>query len=114
MINGHALWLAIRRYRCSKNDRKKQLFLDSLAFSSEITYWVTKETHSGSNMDVEVSVSAKLCHSSFTVSPKIDAKNRISYLSGFACCILPNCIVCLPSFRASPKNSVWCVRELPS
>ena len=64
-------------------------------------------------MDAEVSVSAKLCRFSFTASPKIDAENRISYLSGFAL-LLPNCIVRLPSFHASPKNSLWCVRELPS
>ena len=48
----------------------------------------TKETHSGPNMDAEVSVSAKLCCSSFTVSPKIDAENRISYLSGLTAAIM--------------------------
>ena len=82
---------------CCQKLRKKQLFRDSLAFYSEITYWVTKETHSGPNMDAEVSVSAKLCRSSFTVSPKIDAENRISYLSGFAC-YCPTVLCIYPAF----------------
>ena len=60
---------------CCQKQLKNQLFQDSLAFYSEITYWVTEETHSGPNIDAKVSGSAKLCRSSFTVSPKIDAEN---------------------------------------
>ena len=48
-------------------------------------------------MDAEVSVSAKLCRSSFTMSPKIDAENRISYLSGFAC-YCPTVLCIYPAF----------------
>ena len=66
-------------------------------------------------MDAEVSVSAKLCRSSFTASPKIDAENRISYFSGFAC-YCPTVLSVNPFAQLSrfSKEQSLVRRELPS
>ena len=66
---------------CCQKLRKKQLFRDSLV---QALTWMKCRLVPNS------------C-SSFTVSPKIDAENRISYLSGFAC-YCPTVLCIYPAF----------------